>query len=130
VKKESGFTLIEIIIVIVCIGLLAFISVPRIYDVSTKSKESSEAEMVGSVRTGLQLYYSQQMTATGRGSYPPFLDNAQPGRSGTANPFFTTVLQHSYQGDQWQKEASGRYVGPAGNGFFYNNNDGTFNKAN
>ncbi len=43
--KNAGFTLIELMIVVVIIGLLAMLAIPRFMAVSTKSKQS-EARLI------------------------------------------------------------------------------------
>lgn len=125
-KMRSGFTLIELIVVIVCIGILAFMALPHFYNISAQANEESEAEMVGSIKTGLQLYYAQRMVNAGNGAYPGSLDTASAGQSSPENPFFVNVLQDPYRGNDWSKNGSGEYTGPAGNSYRYDSNTGRF----
>lgn len=61
-RNESGFTLIELMIVIVVIGILATLAVPKYMTVTRKAKES-EAKMVLSQLHSLQeAYYRENDT--------------------------------------------------------------------
>ena len=44
-KRNGGFTLIELMIVVVIIGILATLAIPRFMAVSTKNKQS-EAKLI------------------------------------------------------------------------------------
>ncbi|MBL0058221.1 MAG: prepilin-type N-terminal cleavage/methylation domain-containing protein [Elusimicrobia bacterium] len=57
VAKE-GFTLIELMIVVAIIGILAAIAIPKFADLITKSKESAAKGSLGSLRSAVSIYYS------------------------------------------------------------------------
>ncbi len=63
-KKNSGFSLVELMIVIVIIGVLAAVAVP-IYNNNVMKAKMSEADAaLGSIRTQLRVYYGEN------GNYP------------------------------------------------------------
>jgi prepilin-type N-terminal cleavage/methylation domain-containing protein len=48
---QSGFTLIELIIVIVVIGILAAVAIPKFSDVSTAATTAKNAAILGAVKS-------------------------------------------------------------------------------
>ena len=58
-KSQSGFTLVEILIVVVILGILAAIVIPQFTDASTEAKTSSLVTDLSSVRSQIELYKIQ-----------------------------------------------------------------------
>lgn len=58
-KAKSGFTLVEILIVVVILGILAAIVVPQFTDASTSAKEASLRSNLQTMRSQLELYKAQ-----------------------------------------------------------------------
>lgn len=125
-RNNKGFTLIELITVIVCIGILAILAMPIFVNIAGNAETSAEDEMVGHVRTGLQLFRAQEMVNGTTVTYPLTLDDASVGQSAANNPFFSNVTQNPYRGSGWQKQDSTTYIGPAGNTYVYDNSSGAF----
>ena len=55
--KNSGFTLIEIIIVVMIIGILAAIAIPMMQSNTNKAKISEAIASLGSIRSAERLYF-------------------------------------------------------------------------
>ncbi|MCX8118069.1 MAG: prepilin-type N-terminal cleavage/methylation domain-containing protein [Desulfobacterota bacterium] len=72
--EERGFTLIEIIILIVILGILSAIVIPRYLDLSRSSEKAVAEQLVGSMRSALTLYYSNWV-AKQKGTLKNFRDN-------------------------------------------------------
>lgn len=67
-KAKSGFTLVEILIVVVILGILAAIVIPQFTDASTDAKLSSLKSNLQTVRSQIQIYKINNDDA------PPTLD--------------------------------------------------------
>lgn len=72
--KERGFTLIEIIILVVILGILAAVVIPKYLDLSKTTEKAVAEQLVGSMRSALSLYYSNWM-AKQKGTWKNFRDN-------------------------------------------------------
>ena len=55
--RLSGFTLIELMIVVAIIGILTAIAVPKFADLISKSREGATKGALSNVRSALQIYY-------------------------------------------------------------------------
>lgn len=55
-KAKKGFTLVEILIVVVILGILAAIVIPQFSDASTEAKESAAKSDLSALRSQLELY--------------------------------------------------------------------------
>src|SRR6266550_1074442 len=61
----SGFTLIELMIVVAIIGILAAIAIPKFASLIRKSSEGASKGNLGSIRSALSIYYGDM-----EGQYP------------------------------------------------------------
>ncbi len=123
-----GFTLIELVVIIVILGVLSAVAVPIFVDLQDEANQAAEEGVVGNVRSAIGLYYANQ-AANGNPRYPEALDGAAPSSSSSnTNPFFTSVLAQGGVTRDWTKNDSGHYVGPAGGVYNYNSATGQFAK--
>lgn len=58
-KAKSGFTLVEILIVVVILGILAAIVIPQFTGASTEAKESALRSDLQAIRSQIELYKIQ-----------------------------------------------------------------------
>jgi prepilin-type N-terminal cleavage/methylation domain-containing protein len=64
----SGFTLIELMIVVAIIGILAAIAIPKFASLIRKSGEGASKGNLGAIRSALSIYYGDM-----EGQYPQAL---------------------------------------------------------
>lgn len=58
INNQSGFTLVEIMMVVIIIGILAVLAIPRYEKYTLESKLSEVAVAVGEIKTGMAKYYN------------------------------------------------------------------------
>ena len=69
-KSRNGFTLIELIIVMVILGIMAAVAVPRYLDSISNAEESAEDAVITSIRAGLTQYANNSLYESGRPEWP------------------------------------------------------------
>ncbi|TCJ25124.1 pilin [Halomonas sp. GDM18] len=57
-RKQSGFTLIELMIVVAIIGILAAIAIPRYQDYTTRSQVTEAINLASGLKTAVAEVYS------------------------------------------------------------------------
>ena len=55
-KSHNGFTLIELIIVMVILGIMAAVAVLRYLDSISNAEEAAEDAVISAIRSGLKQY--------------------------------------------------------------------------
>lgn len=126
-KKRHGFTIVELLIVIVVIGILAAISIVAYTDVQKRSRDSVRMQDVASIRKALEVYRADH------GRYPN--STANPGLNGWEVSMDTSFMQslREYMPNSprdpansaatsyyaYYRDVAGSYGCPASAGAFY-----------
>jgi general secretion pathway protein G len=120
-RKSTGFTIVELLIVIVVLGILVAIVTVSYNGVQAKAKVASVNTDLKNIRSAMMLY------RTDRGTLP----NGSDWYSGTAMPptsrWATEIIANLKNLNYIQ--TSGLEKDPWGQYYFYDNNDCTFGQG-
>lgn len=102
-KKAKGFTLVELVIVIVIVGILSIVAVPIYRGYTRKAMASEGRALLGTIQTAQKVYYTEfaQFATVGATNFTTIIDvDARP------NKYFTTFTVTA-SGDNWSATTSG-----------------------
>ncbi|MDD5135631.1 MAG: type II secretion system protein [Phycisphaerae bacterium] len=131
-KKRSGFTLVEILIVVVILGILAAIVIPQFSDASTEAKTSSLLSNLQTVRSQIQLYKIQHTDAlpgAGGASFAAALTGQTDvaGAVGTDyGPYLQAIPKNPFNDLSTVTEGTTNPTEAGTTGWFFNTSTGEF----
>ncbi|MFT7464642.1 MAG: general secretion pathway protein G [Pseudohongiellaceae bacterium] len=138
-RKQTGFTLVELLIVVIILGILAAVVIPQFNSAANESKEAALASNLATVRQSIEMYKVQhddtfpdatnfaiQLTgttgvdgATTGTTYGPYIRNDLPNEpfSGVNTVIFTAVDNAggwAFDVTTGQFQANNTDLGPSG----------------
>ncbi len=149
IRKSSAFTLIEILIVVIILGILAAIVIPRFANATKEAKRATLSSQLNSVRAQLQLYiieHGDQKPPNFTGSNWTDLITQSVFNGVTRGPYLPSIPVNPLNGytniavvvgdPAWGDPVAGANIGfvyNSANGFIYGTSalgDKVFNESN
>ena len=117
---RNGFTLVEVLVVVILLGIVAAIAIPQFSDASDDARTSSLASDLQSVRNQLELYKFRHS-----GVYPDDVVSALTNSDGAFGPYMMKFPSNPFVGAA-ANEVDTTSLGGATCGWFYDKTTGTF----
>lgn len=130
--KNSGFTLVEILIVVVILGILAAIVIPQFTEASTEAKTSSLCTDLQTMRSQIELYkiqHNDNLPGVGGATFI----QAMTGQTtvagavgGTYGPYVQKIPTNQFTDDDSIRENAVADQGAGTEGWHFNTLTGAF----
>lgn len=85
-QNRHGFSLVELVVVVLILGILAAVAAPRMFDTATSARENGTRTSLAVLRDAIELYKAEN------GSYPAAASIATDLRSFLKGPFPATQV--------------------------------------
>ncbi|HEY8667515.1 MAG TPA: prepilin-type N-terminal cleavage/methylation domain-containing protein [Tepidisphaeraceae bacterium] len=95
-SRKSGFTLVEILIVVIILGILAAIVIPQFTNASTDARKNSTTSQLQTVRSQIELYklqHNDTMPPLLTGGWTNLIVKSNADGTTTGTPTFGPYLQ-------------------------------------
>jgi general secretion pathway protein G len=121
--KRAAFSLVELVVVVLIIGILAAVAAPRMFDTAGEARDNATKASLGIIRDSIELYRSQN------GTYPPaatFTTAIKPYIKGTFPKVQTTTVPSSNQNNTVAASTANPITAVGTAGWAYNETTGEF----
>ena len=128
-NKKTGFTLVEILIVVIILGILAAIVIPQFTNASTEARWSSTASLLQTLRSQIELYKLQHgdtlpdLTVAAPNTWDQLTTQTTYGGN-NFGPYMQQVPKNPMNAFSAVADGDGTAAPVAGTGFVYDYNGG------
>lgn len=117
---RRGFTLIELVIVVLVLGIIAAIAAPRLFDVTTNARENSTRQSLVTIRNAIDLYRAST------GIFPPAASLQAALADSLQGGTFPAAQVGVKAGDATVRSFTGTFSAAGTNGWAYDETNGNF----
>lgn len=119
-RKRSGFTLIELVIVVLVLGIIAAVAAPKLFNITTDARENGTRQSLTTIRNALELYRATN------GSYPKYAGFNDAMKTSLQGGTFPAPQVGSKSGVNSIGSFTGPFSASGNNGWAYNESTGEF----
>jgi prepilin-type N-terminal cleavage/methylation domain-containing protein len=120
-KSRKGFTMLELLMVVIVIGILASLAIPQYQSFMEKARAAEAKNFIGAIRNAQELYYLAHNIYGDDGQINPnYIEYVMPGDPDALFSYSITAADaDGYSVEVYSKPKSGRDSGPPAGEFIW-----------